>query len=116
MESVFISIFIIWVLLAFIALSNNYLYNANFNRKEREVWEFVIRNADKFDYVGNSTISKEFRWGDYLAIIWVDNTCSIHINTPTRNECLATHFDKVMSNKMRELLLIQRKNYEALHC
>lgn len=105
MESVIISIYIICALLGFIILSNNYLYNAVFNRKERKLWEFVICNADRFDYIATHELGKMFRWGDYLAIVWCDNTCSIHIDTPARMECLATHFDKVMSNKMRDLLL-----------
>lgn len=111
-----ISILVIWIILAFIVLSNNYLFNAVFNKKERKTWEFVIRNADKFNYIGHFTLGKVFRWGDYVAIIWCDDTCSIHIDSPTRKECLGTHADKVMSNKMRELLLIQRINHEVLHC
>ncbi len=109
MESVIISIFIIWALLAFIVLSNNYLYNAVFNRKERKLWEFVIRNADKFNYIGHFTLGKVFRWSDYVAVIWNNNTCSIHIDTPTRKECIGSCVDKVMSNKMRDLLLTKIK-------
>lgn len=88
-------------------MCNNYLYNAVFNRKERKTWEFLIRNADKFNYIGAHEIGKAFRWGDYLAIIWFDNTCSIHVNTSNRKECLCTDFDKVMSNRMRDLLLLK---------
>lgn len=106
---ILISILVILILFAFIVFPNNYLYNAVFNRKQRKLWKFFIRNADKFDYVGELTISKVFRWSDYLAIIWVDNTCSIHTGTLTRNECLATGFDKVMSNRMKDLLLTKIK-------
>lgn len=106
---ILISLCIIWILLAFIIMCNNYLYNAVFNRKERKTWEFLIRNADKFNYIGVHVIGKVFRWGDYLAIIGFDNTCSIHVNTPNRKECLGTDFDKVMSNRMRDLLLTKIK-------
>lgn len=106
---ILVSILVILIVFAFIVFPNNYLYNAVFNRKKRKLWKFFIRNADKFDYVGELIISKVFRWGDYLAIIWVDNTCSIHISTPTRKECLATDFDKVMSNRMKDLLLTKIK-------
>ena len=104
-----ISILVILLLLVFIILPNNYLYNSIFNRKDRKTWKFLIRNADKFNYIGFHAIGKAFRWGDYLAIIWFDNTCSIYINTPTRNECLVSDFDKAMSNKMRDLLLAKMK-------
>ena len=50
-----------------------------------------------------------FRWGNYVAIIWNDNTCSIHIDTPTKSKCLGTHTDKTMSNRMRDLLLTKIK-------
>lgn len=103
-----ISILIIFVLWA-VMLSNNYLYNAVYNRKEREFWKFVIHNVDKFDYIGTHELGEVFRWGDYMAIIWYDNTCSIHIDSPTKMECLGTNFDKVMSNKMRDLLLAKIK-------
>ena len=102
---ILISILVILILFAFIVFPNNYLYNAVFNRKERKLWKFLIRNADKFDYVGANGLGKAFRWGDYLVIIWFDNTCSIHIDTPTRKEYLLSPFDKIMSNKMRDLLL-----------
>lgn len=98
-------ILIVWGVI----LLNNYLYNAVYNRKERNLWKFVIRNADKFDYISTHKLGKMFRWGDYLAIVWNDNTCSIHIDTPTRRKCLGTNFDKVMSNKMRDLLLTKIK-------
>ena len=96
-------------MLAFVIIDNNYLYNAIFNRKERKLWKFLIRNADKFDYIGTHEIGKAFRWNDYLVIIWFDNTCSIHINTSTRTKCIGTSFDKVMSNKMKDLLLAKIK-------
>lgn len=102
---IMVSILIILILLSLITFSNNYLYNAIFNRKQRKFWKFIIRNADKFDYIGNSILGKSFRWGDYIAIIWFDDTCSIHVDTPTRRQCLVTDFDKVMSNRMRDLLL-----------
>ena len=100
-----ISILIIYVLIMSILLCNNYLYNAICNRKERKTWKFVIRNVDKFNYIGTNELNKKFRWNDYIAIIWNDNTCSIHVITPTRHKCLGTHLDKVMSNRMRDLLL-----------
>ena len=106
---ILISIYVIWLLLALILLFNNYLFNAVFNKKEREVWKFLIRNVDKFNYIGTHEIGKAFRWGNYLVIIWFDNTCSIHIDTPTRKECIGTHTDKIMSNKMRDLLLTKIK-------
>ena len=112
-EKIFIIIMliflVIWILLAFIILPNNYLYNAVFNRKQRKLQKFLIRNADKFNYIGAHEIGKAFRWGDYLAVIWFDDTCSIHIGTSIRHECLATDFDKVMSNRMRDLLLTKIK-------
>lgn len=103
-----ISILVILVLLAVI-MFNNYLYNAIFNRKDRKFWKFIIRNADKFNYICTSKLGKEFHWGDYIAIIWNDNTCSIHVDTPVRVKCLVSDFDKVMSNKMRNLLLSKIK-------
>lgn len=106
---IMISILVISLLLAFVIIDNNYLYNAIFNRKERKLWKFLIRNADKFDYIGTHEIGKAFRWDDYLVIIWFDNTCSIHINTSTRTKCIGTSFDKVMSNKMKDLLLAKIK-------
>lgn len=106
---IMISILVISLLLAFVIIDNNYLYNAIFNRKERKLWKFLIRNADKFDYIGTHEIGKAFRWNDYLVIIWFDNTCSIHINTSTRTKCIGTSFDKVMSNKMKDLLLAKIK-------
>lgn len=112
MEIVFIimiSILVILSLIAFIILHNNYLCNAIFNRKERKTWKFLIRNANKFNYIGTHDIGKAFRWGDYLAIIWFDNTCSIHIDTPNRKKCIGTHTDKTMSNRMRDLLLTKIK-------
>ena len=102
---ILISILVILILFAFIVLPNNYLFNAIFNSKEQKLWKFLISNADKFNYISANIIGKAFRWGDYLVIIWFDNTCSIHIYTPTRQEYLGTHIDKVMSNKMRDLLL-----------
>lgn len=102
---IIISVLVIWICSMLVILHNNYLFNAVFNRKQREVWKFVIRNVDKFNYIGNLTTSKVFRWNDYLAIVWDDNTCSIHIDGPIRSECIAIDFDKVMSNKMRNLLL-----------
>ena len=104
-----LSILVILLLIEFVIMPNNYLYNAVFNRKQRKTWKFLIRNVDKFDYVGAHELGKAFRWGDYLAIIWFDNTCSIHIDTSTRHECLGTNFDKVMSNKMKDLLLTKIK-------
>ena len=106
---IIISLFIIWVLLTFIVLSNNYLYNVVYNREERNNWKFVIQNADKFDYICSNELGKMFRWGNYVALIWNDNTCSIHIDTPTKSKCLGTHTDKVMSNRMRDLLLTKIK-------
>lgn len=103
---ILISILVILILFVFIVFSNDYLYNAIFNRKERKLWKFLIRNVD---YIGAHELGKAFRWGDYLAIIWFDNTCSIHIGTSTRHECLGTDFDKVMSNRMKDLLLTKIK-------
>jgi hypothetical protein len=102
---IIITVLVIGVLLSLIVLSNNYLFNAIFNRKERKFWKFFIRNVNKFDYIGYSILGKSFRWDDYVAIIWFDDTCSIHIDSPTKKECIGTNFDKVMSNKMRDLLL-----------
>ena len=104
-----LSILVILLLIAFIILPNNYLYNAIYNRKERKTWKFLISNADKFNYIGSHEIGKAFRWGNYLAIIWFDNTCSIYNGTSTRHECLGTNFDKIMSNRMRDLLLSKIK-------
>ena len=106
---IMISLLIIYLLLGFIVLCNNYLFNAIFNRKERKAWKFVIQNADKFDYICSNELDKMFRWGNYVAIIWNDNTCSIHIDTPTKSKCLGTHTDKTMSNRMRDLLLTKIK-------
>ena len=106
---IIISILIIWILLTFVLLYNNYLYNAVFNRKERKLWKFAIRNVDKFEYVRDNELGIMFAWKDYVIYVWKDNTCSIHINTPTRRECLGTHADKIMSNKMRDLLLTKIK-------
>lgn len=106
---IMISLLIVIILLGFIVLYNNYLYNTIFNREERNNWKFVIQNADKFEYISTHELGKMFRWGDYVAIIWNDNTCSIHIDTPTKSKCLGAHTDKTMSNKMRDLLLTKIK-------
>ena len=104
-----IIVFIILVFLAYVIFYNNYLYNAIFKRKSRKFWKFIIKNADKFEYIENHALGKIFVWGDYVAYIWNDNTCSIHINTPNRHECLVAHTDEVMANKMRDLLLSKIK-------
>ena len=103
---IFISIvFILCACLTFVIFYNNYLYNAVFERKSRKLWKFFIKNADKFEYVTDTGLEKRFVWGDYIAIIWSDNTCSIHVKTPNIRKCLVSPFDIVMSNKMFELLL-----------
>ena len=99
------SVLFICILFSIITLCNNYLYNAVFNRKERKLWKFVIRHVDKFEYVCTNELGTKFTWKDYVIYVWNDNTCSIHIDTPTRRECLGTHADEVMSNKMKCLLL-----------
>ena len=102
---IIISLSILWLLIAFTAITNNNIYNIIFNRKERKAWEFAIHNINKFEYDGTYELGKTFRWGDYVAVIWNNNTCSIHISSPTRIECIGSYVDKVMSNKMRDLLL-----------
>lgn len=112
MEIVFIiliSLLILWLLMAFTAITNNNIYNIIFNRKERKAWEFAIHNIDKFEYDGDYILGKVFRWGYYVAVIWNNNTCSINISSPNRIECLGSPIDKVMSNKMRDLLLSKIK-------
>lgn len=106
---ILISILVILILFAFIVFPNDYLYNAVFNRKQRKAWEFAIHNIDKFEYDGDYTLGKVFRWGDYVAVIWNNNTCSISISSPNRIECLGSPIDKVMSNRMRDLLLTKIK-------
>lgn len=94
-------IMLILLLLLFVICYNNNLYNIIFNRKKRNFWKFIIKNVDKFEFTHETALGKLFVWGDYKAVIWYDNTCSIHIN----NECILSSFDKVMSKRMYNLLL-----------
>lgn len=93
-------IILILLFLLFAACYNNYLHNVIFNRKKRKLWKFIIKNVDKFEFSRETALGKCFTWGHYRAVIWYDNTCSIHIG----NECILSDFDKIMSKRMYKLL------------
>lgn len=101
---IFMSIIFIVFTLGCIICCNNYLFNAVFERKSRKFWKFIIKNADRFEYVGSHELGKIFVWGEYFVVIWSDNTCSVHIDTSDRHECIVAHTDEVMANKMIKLL------------
>ena len=101
----FFIIFFLFVLLVAIPLFivyNDKAYCYVFRHKDWKLYEYFIRNYDRFEY--------EYSIGDVhcfmipdtniTAHIWSDNTFSIHRGTRT----LLTSFDKYHSDKMKELL------------
>ena len=78
-----------------------------FLHKEWKLWEYFIKNVDRFKFSEYGLFEEVYVWGEYRAIVWKNGTCSIHKDI----DCVLGTFDQYHSRKLaRELKMLNSED------
>ena len=97
---ILIGLIVVGLLGLFVCL-NKKLYCYVFEHKDWKLWNYFIKNYDKFKFVEHGCLSDVYTFEDYYAHVWKnDGTVSIH----KEGECILCSFIECKSKEFKKLL------------
>ena len=86
-----------------IIVNNHNLYCTVYERKDRKLWKYLIKNASQFKQTYETERSIMFEWNGYKLFVWKTNEL---VSVNKNDKCILSYFDKKMSKKMYNSLAI----------